>query len=117
MINYIYVVISAVIIAVVFYISHLENEIEKLNLTIDNQKTQIKLCGTIKDSLVNSIDELNRITETQKIDYDNKVKEFDEYKKHPKVITILKDINLTTEDCNEIKSTLDDISTINYSDL
>lgn len=75
------------------------------------------LCRSQKGALLYSIDVLNDITESQKIDYNSKMKEFENYKKHPKVIKVFRDINLTTENCNEIKDALDDIGTINYSDI
>lgn len=53
------------------------------------------------------ISKQNTLIEQNKIDYDSKVKEFENWKKEPIYRTIIKEVK--SDECEDIKSMLDDI--------
>jgi len=100
-----------------------EMTIEDLQVDVANQRTELYVCKANKDTLADTVDSLNFEIEEYKVwdtEADKKIKDWQNQPKEVKYVTVyktIKDVNLSSEECEDVKAVNNAFKSISYSDL
>ena len=107
----------------VFTIGNYEMTIKDLQVDVANQRTELYVCKANKDTLADTVDGLNFEIEEYKVwdtEADKKIKDWQNQPKEVKYVTVyktIKDVNLSSEECEDVKAVNSAFKSISYSDL
>ena len=100
-----------------------EMTIKDLQVDVANQRTELYVCKANKDTLADTVDSLNFEIEEYKVwdtEADKKIKDWQNQPKEVKYVTVyktIKDVNLSSEECEDVKAVNNAFKSISYSDL
>ena len=100
-----------------------EMTIKDLQIKEANQRTELYVCKANKDTLADTVDGLNFEIDEYRVwntEADKKIKDWQNQPKEVKYVTVyntIKDVNLSSEECEDVKAVNSAFKSISYSDL
>lgn len=107
----------SLIIAILLYAnSSLKDDIEDLEVNIAKLNEKVGICKANNFTLNNAIEAQNKKLETLSLDYDEALEKYNK-EKNKKSKIIEKIVKVRSDDCSDIKDTIDAVRSIDYNSL